>query len=92
MAYKSGKLRPRSLPQLVGRDLVVVAGSAHTELLAGLQAELPQLSWREIHAVDSLELMQLVTEEKAELAVVNSLALSVEQRLFPKNGGGVGDR
>jgi membrane-bound lytic murein transglycosylase F len=70
VAYKSGKLRPRSLPQLVDRDLVVVAGSAHTELLEGLQVELPQLSWREIHAVDSLELMQLITEEKAELAVV----------------------
>ena len=84
VAYKSGKLRPRSLPQLVGRDLVVVAGSAHTELLEGLQVELPQLSWREIHTVDSLELMQLVTEEKAELAVVNSLALSIGQQLFPR--------
>ena len=89
VAYKSGKLRPRSLPQLVDRDLVVVAGSAHTELLEGLQVELPQLSWREIHAVDSLELMQLVTEEKAELAVVNSLTLSVEQRLFPRMVAGL---
>ena len=84
VAYKSGKLRPRSLAQLIGRDLVVVAGSAHNELLESLQTELPELSWREIHTVDSLELMQLVTEEKAELAVVNSLALSVEQRLFPR--------
>ena len=33
--------------------------------------------------------MQLVTEEKAELAVVNSLALSVEQRLFPRMVAGL---
>ena len=84
VTYKSGKLRPRSLAQLIGRDLVVVAGSAHSELLTSLQAKLPQLSWREIHTVDSLELMQLVTEEKAELAVVNSLALSIGQQLFPR--------
>ena len=38
------------------------------ELLTTLQHELPDLSWREIHAADSLELMQLVTDEKAELA------------------------
>ena len=89
VTYKSGKLRTRSLPQLVGRDLVVVAGSAHAELLTALQADLPQLSWREIHTVDSLEFMLLVTEEKSELAVVNSLAFSVEQRLFPRMVAGL---
>ena len=57
VVYKSGARRPRTLPELVGRDLIIVAGSTHIELLESLQEDLPKLSWREIHAADSLELM-----------------------------------
>jgi membrane-bound lytic murein transglycosylase F len=84
VVYKSGGQRPRSLPELVNRDLVVVAGSVHSELLQGLKASLPNLSWREVHAADSLEVMQLVSEEKAELAVVDSIEFDIQQRLFPR--------
>ena len=84
VVYKSGGQRPRSLPELVNRDLVVVAGSVHSEVLQGLKASLPNLSWREVHAADSLEVMQLVSEEKAELAVVDSIEFDIQQRLFPR--------
>ena len=84
VVYKSGGLRPRSLAALVGRDIVVVAGSAHLETLSSLQQDLPGLTWREIHAADSLELMQLVTDEKADLAIVDSIEFSIQQQLFPR--------
>ena len=84
VVYKSGTHRPRSMSDLVSRDLIVVAGSVHVELLATLQEELPDLSWREIHAADSLELMQLVTDEKAELAIVDSTEFKLQQTLFPR--------
>ena len=84
IVYKSGALRPRSLDALVGRDVVVVAGSVHAETLSGLQQDLPELTWREIHAADSLELMQLVTDEKAELAIVDSIQFNIQQQLFPR--------
>ena len=61
-----------------------MAGSVHVELLTALQQDLPDLSWREIHAADSLELMQLVTEEKAELAIVDSTEFKLQQTLFPR--------
>jgi membrane-bound lytic murein transglycosylase F len=84
IVYKSGSLRPRSLEALVGRDMVVVAGSVHVETLSSLQQDLPELTWREIHAADSLELMQLVTDEKAELAIVDSIEFRIQQQLFPR--------
>ena len=84
VVYKSGTLRPRSLKTLVGRDIVVVAGSVHLETLSALQKDLPELTWREIHAADSLELMQLVTDEKADLAIVDSIEFSIQQLLFPR--------
>ena len=84
IVYKSGSLRPRSVEALVGRDMVVVAGSVHVETLSSLQQDLPELTWREIHAADSLELMQLVTDEKAELAIVDSIEFRIQQQLFPR--------
>lgn len=82
--YKSGLERPRQPEDLVGRDLIVVAGSSHHEDLLALQQSIPDLRWREIHAADSLELMQLVSEEKAELAIVDSLEFQIQQRLYPR--------
>ena len=84
VVYKSGALRPRSLDALAGRDIVVLAGSVHVETLSGLQQDLPELAWREIHAADSLELMQLVTDETADLAIVDSIEFSIQQQLLPR--------
>ena len=80
LVYKSGGNRPRVVDDLVARDIIVVAGSVHVELLTALKEELPELSWREIHAADSLELMQLITHDKAELAIVDSREFSKYQK------------
>ena len=77
LVYKSGGNRPRVVDDLVARDIIVVAGSVHVELLTALKEELPELSWREIHAADSLELMQLITHDKAELAIVDSMESTI---------------
>lgn len=84
VVYKSGTERPRALIDLVARDIIVVAGSVHVELLNALKQDFPNLSWREIHAADSLELMQLLTDEEAELAIVNSTEFKLQQTLFPR--------
>ena len=82
--YKSGSKRPRTLEDLIGRDLVVLAGSSHAELLQRLSEETPELSWREVQAGDTLELMQLVTLKKAELAVIDSAEFKIQQQLYPR--------
>ena len=84
VVYRSGSLRPRSLGDLVGRDLVIVAGSSHRETLIALKQGIPELSWREIPAADSMELMQLVTNKTADLAIVDSIEFSIQQQLFPR--------
>ena len=84
VVYKSGKRRPRKLADLAGRDLVVLAGSSHAELLERLVPDYPNLQWREIQAADTLELMQLVTSERAELAILDSTEFKIQQQLFPR--------
>jgi len=82
--YKSGMSRPRMLENLQNKDIVALAGSSHVELLKEMKRQLPELRWREIRAADTLELMQQVTEEKAELAIIDSVEFRIQQRLFPR--------
>jgi len=82
--YKSGQLRPRTPQDLADRDLVVLAGSSHVETLNTLKADLPGLNWREIRAADTLELMQLVSEQKADLAIIDSVEFRMQQQLYPR--------
>ena len=82
--YKSGLLRPRSLQDLEGRDIVVLAGSSHIDTLKSLSKSLPKLRWRDIPAANTLKLMQLLTEEKADIAIIDSLEFRVQQQLYPR--------
>ena len=84
VVYKSGGARPRSLEDLARRDIVTLASSSHVELLTQLKSQLPGLQWREIRSADTLELMQQVTEGKAELAIIDSVEFRLQQRLFPR--------
>lgn len=84
VVYKSGNPRPRSIEQLVGRDLVVLAGSSHVETLQTLREQLPALSWREIRAADTLELMKQVAEKRADMAIIDSMEFQMQQALFPR--------
>ncbi len=84
VVYKSGLSRPRTATDLINRDIIVLAGSSHSEALARLAETLPALRWREIRAADTLELMQLVTDEKAHLAIVDSMEFRMQQRLYPR--------
>ena len=82
--YKSGKRRPRRLADLSQRDVIVLSGSSHIEVLENLKEQVPLLTWREVQIGDTLELMQLVTEEKAELAVLGAAEFRLQQQLYPR--------
>jgi membrane-bound lytic murein transglycosylase F len=82
--YKSGKRRPRRLADLSQRDVIVLSGSSHIEVLENLKEQIPGLTWREVQIGDTLELMQLVTEEKAELAVLGAAEFRLQQQLYPR--------
>ena len=82
--YKSGNRRPRRLADLAQRDVIVLGGSSHSELLEGLTDQIPALTWREVQVGDTLELMHLVTEERAELAVLSADEFRLQQQLYPR--------
>ena len=54
VVYVAGKSRPRTLTDLLNRDIAVLRGSSHEEQLNALrQEELPDLSWHPVEEADT---------------------------------------
>ncbi len=82
--YKAGTYRPRSLADLAGMKIVVIADSSHAHALEALQQEGNQLSWKEIEGADTMKLLELVKTGEAELAILDSNEFKVQQPLYPR--------
>ncbi len=82
VVYKAGQKKPRTLPDLDGRALTVVAGSSYAETLLGLEAQLPQLNW-ESSPWDIESLFEAVSAGQLDLTVADSTVLDIQQRFFP---------
>lgn len=83
VVYRAGTARPDSIPDLLGGELLTVAGSAHTERLNELKHLYPDLNWREHPNAEVLELMEMVHSGEAEFAVVDSHDYLINRSLFP---------
>jgi len=85
VVYVAGTYKPRKVEDLVGMSIVVLAGSSHAQTLNALRQEgYPDLQWREISEVDSMELLELVNAGEAELAIIDSNEFDVQQSLYPR--------
>ena len=83
--YKAGSYRPRSVEDLGEMSIVVLAGSSHSRSLEALSmGGFPSLNWREVEQADSMELLELVTNGSAQLAIVDSNEFEVQQNLYPR--------
>ena len=83
--YRTGQRKPRSVADLEGRRVLVLAGSSHAEALAALrEGGFPGLAVEEIDDVDSMALLDLVDSDYAPLAVIDSNEFSVQQSLYPR--------
>lgn len=83
--YKVGERKPRSLEDLKGLDIVVMAGSSHEALLQRLQAEnLPELRWTSVDVSDPTTLLLMLNEDEADVAVVDSRDFFIQQNLVPR--------
>lgn len=83
--YKTGSFRPRSITDLEGMTILVMKGSSHASSLHALQqGAAKQLQWQEIAEADSTELLELVNNGYAQLAILDSNEFTVQQSLYPR--------
>ena len=81
--YDTETLRPRSVNDLVGKRVDVLAGSLAIPELQRLQTKLPALAWNEVVARDTEEIARRVAGRHAEFAVAESHAVDVARNFHP---------
>ncbi|KGE05000.1 membrane-bound lytic murein transglycosylase MltF [Pseudohaliea rubra] len=85
LIYRTGTPRPRRLEDLEGREVLVLAGSSHGELLAARQgADLPGLTVRAVAGADPLDLLRQVDRGSADAAIVDSVEFAIQRHLLPQ--------
>lgn len=81
--YHRRNQRPASVADLLGRDLLIVANSSHSERLRQLRKEYPALRWRERNDLEMLDLMEMVHTGELDYAVVDSNSFAINRNLYP---------
>ena len=84
VVYRSGtKKRPRKPRDLVGRDILVTAGSSHVERLLKLKKKYPELQWQETVSETPENLLLRVWENQLDITIADSNIVSVVRQFYP---------
>ena len=84
LIYKLGTGKPRSIDQVIGRSIEVVAGSSHSDMLASLSEFYPELEWTENADVEVADLMQRVAQGELDFTVADSTEFNIQRHFHPE--------
>jgi membrane-bound lytic murein transglycosylase F len=84
LVYRRGGKRPRTIADLAGKRIEVVANSSYVESLLAARREVPGLTWIENPSADAGELLNRVENGEADYTIVDSNIFSVFQRFHPE--------
>ncbi len=82
--YQRDATKPKKITDLIGQDIVVVAESSHAQLLQELNTKYPELSWREIDDSEMSDMLEMVHNGEADIAIVDSTAFITNSVVYPK--------
>jgi len=83
LIYNLGTGRPRSVEDLVGRSIEVVAGSSHSEMMASLAEAYPGLEWTENADVEGIDLLHKVAGGELEFTIADSTEFNIQRHFYP---------
>ena len=84
LIYHANSSRPKSIEDVIGKQIVVIANSSHAERLRELKKQHPDLTWEERYGVEMLDLLELVHTKQVDYVVVDSNSVEMNMGLYPK--------
>ena len=82
--YRRGDQKPRTIDDLIGKKIVVVSKSSHAKQLKRLRKTYPELSWQEKANAEMADLLEMVHQDEADIAIVDSTAYIANGAVYPK--------
>jgi membrane-bound lytic murein transglycosylase F len=83
LVYKLGTGKPRSIDEVIGRPIEVVAGTSHADMLVSVQAEHPELAWTENADVEVATLLAKVAAGEVDFTIADSTEFNIQRHFYP---------
>jgi len=83
LIYKLGTGKPRSIEDVIGRSIEVVAGTSHVDMLVSLQEVYPELTWTENADVEVADLLARVAAGDVDFPVADSTEFNIQRHFYP---------
>ncbi|NVK39932.1 MAG: membrane-bound lytic murein transglycosylase MltF [Oceanospirillaceae bacterium] len=78
-----GRTPPRTIADLVGKRILVIAGSRYSELLQQYQLEYPDLRWEETDQLGVSDLMSMIHDDEIDATLVDSIRFDGQYEFYP---------
>jgi membrane-bound lytic murein transglycosylase F len=82
LVYRQGQTKPRSMEEINGSHIEVIAGSPQAEALRRLRERIPNLAWVERRG-DALDLLADVAEGSIDYTIVDSTEFALGRNFHP---------
>jgi membrane-bound lytic murein transglycosylase F len=83
LIYKLGTGKPRSIDDVIGRPIEVVAGTSHVDMLMSLQQLYPELAWSENADVEVADLLAKVAGGEVDFTIADSTEFNIQRHFYP---------
>lgn len=83
LIYKLGSGKPRSIEDIIGKSIEVVASSSHSDRLAALREMYPDLTWSENADVEVADLLEKVALGELDYTVADSTEFNIQRHFYP---------
>lgn len=83
LIYKLGTGKPRSIDDVLGRSIEIVAGTSHADMLTSLQKMYPDLVWTENADVEVANLLAKVAAAEVDFTIADSTEFNIQRHFYP---------
>jgi len=83
LIYKLGSGKPRSIEEVIGRHVEVVASSSHSDMMDSLRVAYPELEWSENADVEVVDLLEKVALGELDFTIADSTEFNIQRHFYP---------
>ena len=83
LIYKVGTGKPRSVEDLYGRPIEVLANSSHSDMMEALSELYPDLEWSVNADVEVADLLRRVADEEIDFTIADSTDFNIQRNFHP---------
>jgi len=83
LIYKLGSGKPRSIEEVIGRHIEVVASSSHSDMMDSLTVAYPELEWSENADVEVVDLLEKVALGELDFTIADSTEFNIQRHFYP---------